>query len=329
MAAPPAHVTGLPVLRPGDDWQLTLTATPHIQLVAGAVYALTATIDLPDGAFIEGNGAIITVADEGIGALRAQGRRNISIRNVIFRGRDGDPLGSEPRFEHVAIRLTRCSGYRITDCDFENWRGCGIAVTGSTGDDYFEYRGQVSGNTFHHCYLGVSFADRAEYSLLAQNIFTRNRLAVWNSSGNLTMSGNVVVSCYGAYYSFAQTSPYGVQASDNWAHGSVTGNTFNHSNGGGGPLWKTNAAFPIGGSTVDPGPGIAINRVIPPTFSANTLWYTDVTCTQHGANIWNLTGCASSDLTVSAAGAEVRLVGCQWNRGHDPKLVGSASIAAL
>ncbi|GAB3804340.1 hypothetical protein GCM10028798_24510 [Humibacter antri] len=323
-AATPTASTALPVLTPDDDWGQVLAATPQVQLVPGAAYTLTKTVALPDNTFIEGNGAIVTVADDSTGALSADQKIDVTVRNVTFQGRTADPLGTAPSFAHVAIRLSRCTDFRVLDCDFNYWLGAGIVVTGSTSDDYFSYRGHVTGNTFHHCYFGVSFADRAEYSALSGNVFTRNRLAIWNSSGNLTATGNVVVACYGAYYSFAATSPYGSQASDNWAHGNVVGNTFNHSNGSGGVRWTGNAGFPIGGSNTDPGAGVVVSGVIPPTFSSNTLWYTNVTARNHAANAWFLTGCALSDLTVSATGANpIKIVGYQCNAGHAPTLAGT------
>lgn len=324
VAATPESAAALPVLAPGDDWSGVLAKTPQVQLVPGAAYTLTSAVELPDNALIVGNGAIVTVPDDTSAALVATQKVNVTVRGITFQGRTADPLGSAPSFGHVALRLTRCTDFRVLDCDFNYWLGAGIVVTGSVSDDYISYRGHIVGNCFDHCYFGVSFADRAEYSLLNDNIFTRNRLAIWESSGNLTATGNIVVACYGAYYSFAATSPYGIQTSDNWSHGAIVSNTFNHSNGGGGALWSSNAAFPIGGTDTDPGSGIVVNGVIPPTFSSNTMWYSNVTAANHGANAWYFTGCTLSDLTVSATGSNpIKLVGYQCNKGHDPTLKGA------
>lgn len=315
----------LPVLGPDDDWAATLARTPQVQLIAGAAYTLASPVELPNNALIEGNGAIITVATDSMGAFTATSKVGITIRGLTLQGRIDDPLNAAANFAHSAIRLVRCTSFRISDCDFNFWLGAGIAVTGSTSDDYFSYRGHIQGNNFVHCYFGVSFTDRAEYSLLANNVFNTNRLAIWNSSGNLTTTGNVLVNCYGAYYAFAKTSPFGAQTSDNWNHGAVTGNTFNHSNGSGGARWTSNVAFPIGGVSTDPGTGVVVDGLLPPTFSGNTLWYTNVKANNHSANQWLLTGCALSNLSVTATGSNpIKILGSQSNgAANAPTLVGN------
>ncbi|MHA7268152.1 hypothetical protein [Arthrobacter sp. HLT1-20] len=317
--------TALPVLSPGDDWAVVLAATPQVQLVAGAPYTLAATVDLPNNTLIEGNGAIITVATENMTAFTATSKMGITIRGLTLQGRTQDPLNQPANFAHTAIKLTRCTSFRITDCDFNFWLGAGVVVTGSTGDDYFSYRGHIQGNTFVRCYFGVSFTDRAEYCSLSENIFTANRLAIWNSCGNLTVTSNVVVNCYGAYYAYAKTSPYGSQTSDNWNHGAVSGNTFNHSNGSGGPRWTSNAAFPVGGTSADPGAGVVVDGLLPPTFSGNTLWYTNIKANNHGANQWLLTGCALSNLSITATGTNpIKILGFQSNGANNaPVLSGN------
>ncbi|WP_406142117.1 right-handed parallel beta-helix repeat-containing protein [Streptomyces sp. NBC_01089] len=306
--------TGLPILAVDADWAAVLAASPRVQLVPGATYTLSSTVELPDGCHIVGNGATVTVTGDTVGALRATGRHDIALTGIRFLGRAADPLGSAASFAHVGLRLERCTNARVVDCDFSYWRGAGIAVTGSASDDYFAYRCKLRGNSFERCYFGVSIADRSEYSVLGDNTFSYCRLAVWNSSGNWTVSGNSVMGCYGAYYSFARTSPYGTLTSDNWNHGTLSGNTFNHSDGGAKALWSANAAFPIGGSAQDPGPGIVVDGLLPPTFTGNTLWYTDIRANDLAGTGWLLSGCTLSNLTVSCTGtAPVRIVGTQSN----------------
>lgn len=329
--APAAHAaTGdvaLPVLSPGDDWATTLALTAQVQLVAGATYTLTESVNLPNNALIEGNGATVTVISDDTAAFVATSKSNITVRGVTFQGRSQDPINRAANFAHTAIRLTRCTGFRVTDCNFNFWLGAGVVVTGSTGDDYFAYRGHVQGNNFVRCYFGVSFTDRAEYCSLSENIFTANRLAIWNSSGNLTATSNVAVNCYGAYYAYSKTSPYGAQASDNWNHGALSGNTFNHSNGGGGVRWTSNVAFPIGGTVLDPGTGVVVDGLLPPTFTGNTLWYSNVKATNHSANQWLLTGCALSNLSVSASGNPIKILGFQSNgTSNAPVLSGNVQL---
>ena len=321
-AAPAVAGTGLPVLGTGDDWGKALAATPRMQLEPGATYTLSAPVELPDGCLLVGNGATVTVSGTSVPALRVTGRSHVTLIGIRFLGQKDDPVNTAMVPEHVAVTVARSSDVRVTDCAFERWRGAGLVVTGSAADDYMGARTVVGGNTFDRCFFGVSAADRSEYALLTANVFTYCRLAVWNSSGNWNIQGNTAVGCYGAYYSFAATSPYGKESGDNWNHGAVTGNTFNHANGGASPRWTKNAAFPVGGSARDPGPGVVVSGVLPPTFSGNTLWYTDVSAEDLQGSAWLLTGCALSDLTVRCTGSvPVQLLGHQG--AHAPTLTGN------
>lgn len=311
----------LPVLGPDDDFAAVLAAHAQVELVPAASYVLPGPVEVPDGCVIVGNGARVTVAGQA-GALRISGRRDVTIRDVRFVGQSTDPLGTDQVVDHVGVRITRSTNVRIVDCDFENWRGAGVVATGAAPDDYFGYRIKLRGNSFVRCYFGVSTTDRSEYSVLSDCSFTYCRLAIWNSSGNWEINNNDIVGCYGAYYSCNQTSPYGAATSDNWGHGSFVGNTANHSNGGAKALWSTGTAFPIGGVPSDPGHGVVVSGVLPPTFTGNTLWYTDVTGNNLAGTRWLLSGCTLSNLTVTATGsAGIRIVGLQSNT--TPTLTGN------
>lgn len=335
LSAAPAHAApsgvdnskhrAVPVVGPEDDLAAALAATPQVQLLHGTVYTLNSTVQLPAGTLIEGNGATITVANDSLTALHARQVSDVTLRNIRFQGRAQDPTNTAPEFGHVAVRLERSTNVRVLDCTFEFWRGAGVAVTGSTADDYFSYRSHISGNNFHRCYFGVSLADRSEYSLLTGNIFSTNRLAIWHSSGNWTVSSNITVNCYGAYYSFAKSSPYGALTSDNWNHGSVTGNTFNHSNGSGGARWTEGTSFPIGGTAQDPGTGVVVDGLLPPTFTGNTVWYSNIKGNNVGGTPWLLTGNTLSNLSISCTGNNwIHLLGFQSNgTANTPRLSGN------
>ncbi|MGP9538715.1 hypothetical protein ACT3SP_11935 [Brachybacterium sp. AOP43-C2-M15] len=326
-AAPP---TELPVLRPGQDWEAVLAETPQVQLEPGARYVLEAPVALPDGALVRGNGALVTTSSRGHGAFEVEGVRDVTLQGLRLHGAEDSPLDVPLETAHTAIRARRATNLRISDCDLVGWRGAGIAATGSIEDDYFSYGLQISDCRFEACCIGLSAADRCEYSLLSTSMFTACRLAVWNSSGNWNLSGNVVVGCYGAYYSIAATSPFGSASSDNWGHGSITGCTLNHSDGGAPRHWTGELALPVGGELRDPGPGVVLEGVLPPTFSANTLWYTSVTARALPSTVWDLTGCTLSDLRITQdGGAPVRLIGLQSHAGasHAPVLVGDVHDA--
>lgn len=331
-AAPaPAGATspdpGLPVLPVGADWQQVLAKTPQVQLEPGATYTLSATTELPDGCLIQGNGATVTTAADTFGALRISGRSDVILHGIRFLGRAENPVNSAPVFDHVALRISRSTNVQVHGCDFENWRGAGVVLTGSTADDYFAYRTTVQANRFHRCYFGVSVADRAEYGLLSDNVFTQCRLAIWNSAGNWAVTGNLASVCYAAYYSIASTSPYGSLVQDNWGHGSLVGNTFNHCTSGGSGRWSAHLPFPVGGVTRDPGSGVVVEGLLPPTFSGNTLWYSDVSATNLTGTRWLLSGSTFSNLTIRCLGvAPVHLLGTQSNGvANKPVLVGNVN----
>lgn len=327
-AGPTTNVPGLPVVKPDADLAAALATSPRIQLEPGATYRLPAPVVIPSGGLVVGNGATVTTT-AGHTAFVVSSADDVTIRGVRFVGSDADPINSAHVPEHVAVRVSRSHDVRVQDCDFLHWRGAGVVVTGSASDDYFAYRTKISGNSFSRCFMGISVADRSEYGLIADNHFVYCRLAVWNSSGNWQLTGNDVVGCYGALYTFNASSPYGALTSDNWAHGAVTGNTFNHSNGGAKALWRGNAAFAIGGVVQDPGAGIVVSGVLPPTFSGNTLWYTNVRATNLAGTRWLVSGSTLSNLTVTGEGVvPVILVGTQSNAGTaQPRLVGNVRDA--
>lgn len=326
---PPNAATGstavLPLLGVADDWQDTLTHTPQVQLEPGATYRLAHTIELPDNCLIDGNGATVMPAHHSGGAFAITRRHHVCVRNVVLQGQTIDPIGGAPLFGHVAVRATRSSDVRVENCDFSFWRGAGIVLTGSTEDDYFAYRTKLVGNNFHRCYFGVSIADRAEYGQLLANNFTSCRLAIWDSAGNWTINDNLVVACHGGYYSIAQPSPYGDFTSDNWGHGTLVGNTFNHCNAGAENYWSAHAAFPVGGVARDPGSGLVVEGVLPPTFTGNTLWYSNIHARDILGTRWLLSGCVLSNLAVSCDGAvPVELAGTQANGSENlPRLNGN------
>lgn len=103
------------------------------------------------------------------------------------------------------------------------------------------------------------------------------------------------------------------------------GNTVNHVNGSGGRHWTANTAFPIDGKKTDPGPGIVIDGVLPPTFSANILWHTDVRAKTNLGTPWILIGNTLSNLTISCSGKNaIHVLGVQENGADNiPTLEGN------
>ncbi|MFG1912144.1 hypothetical protein [Kribbella sp. NPDC048928] len=65
-----------------------------------------------------------------------------------------------------------------------------------------------------------------------------------------------------------------------------------------------------------------MSGVLPPTFTGNTLWYTDVTATNLAGTRWLLSGCTLSNLTINATGTTgIRIAGLRSNT--TPTLTGN------
>lgn len=282
-------------------------------LQSGSIYTFS-NIALPSNTFISGNGAIVTPGQSHQNCFTLTDVKNVSLRDIHFRGQTAGAAGGALNTSHIAVQIIKSQDVLIHGCSFKNWLGAGIVSRGSTsGVSYFNYRLIISNNTFDQCFFGISIADRSEYSIFSNNILTSCRVGTWHSSGNWNINGNTYVTCRAPYLSFGNTSPFGTYSSDNWNHGSFTANILNHSNSGGDTPWGA-ISFPIGGVASDP-TGVVISGVLPPTFTGNTLYYTNldftgVTATSTSSP-WQITGCVFSQMTISASQSGViALVGC-------------------
>lgn len=292
----------------------TYGGNAKIFLAAGATYTLTSAVSLPAGTQIEGNGATVTVDSTSHGAFTfgtsSAVTTGLKLRNIIFLGQAADATNSALNTAHVALSTQRAQDINIEGCIFRFWLGAGMTQQAVAGDQ-FTQRNIIHGNTFDRCYFGLSLADRAEFNLVYGNHFNQCRLGVWSAAGNNKVDCNEFLDCYGAYYSYAQTSPFGTFTSDNWSHGSFVGNTANHSNGSGGTRWTSNVSFSIGGVSTDPGTGFVCNGVLQPTFAGNTFYYTNITSTNCTLPDWNIVGSVLAQMVVTQSGSNtVTLVGC-------------------
>lgn len=282
-------------------------------LQANQTYSFS-NIILPSNTTIIGNGAFVTPGSLSNKCFLLTDVTNIVLRDIYFLGQSTPAKGSALNTSHVAVQIQRSQDVTIQGCSFVNWLGAGIVSQGSTsGISYYNYRVIITGNKFDQCFFGISIADRSEYSNFSNNILSSCRVGTWHSSGNWNLIGNTYVTCRAPYLSYAKTSPFGLLSSDNWNHGSFIGNIANHSNSGGNSSWGA-ASFLIGGVSSDP-TGIVISGVLPPTFSGNTLYYTNldfsgVTATST-STAWQITGCVFSQMTITATTpGTITLVGC-------------------
>lgn len=282
-------------------------------LRAGTTYTFS-NIALPSNTFIAGNGAFVIPGSTSNKCFTLTDVTNVTLRDINFRGQTAGAAGGALNTSHVAIYIQRSQNVLVHGCSFNNWLGAGIISQGSTsGISYYNYRMIFSNNKFDQCFFGISIADRSEYSIFSNNILTSCRVGTWHSSGNWNIIGNTYVTCRAPYLSYGKTSPFGTLSSDNWNHGSFTGNILNHSNAGGNTSWGA-ASFPIGGVQSDPS-GVVISGVLPPTFAGNTLYYTNLDFTGVSATStstpWQITGCVFSQMTITASQSGViSLVGC-------------------
>lgn len=77
----------------------------------------------------------------------------------------------------------------------------------------------------------------------------------------------------------------------------------------------------------DLGCGGVVGGVLPPTFSGNTLWYTDLRAGDLLGTRWLISGCTLSNLSMTATGSvPVALVGTQSTAAANaPRLNGNAT----
>lgn len=285
----------------------------NFMLQAGRTYTFSNVV-LPSNTTILGNGAFVIPGSTTNKCFLLTDVTNITLRDIYFKGQTAAAAGGALNTAHVAVHIQRSQNVIINGCSFINWLGAGIVSQGATtGISYYNYRMIISNNKFDQCFFGISLADRSEYCMFSNNILSSCRVGTWHSSGNWNINGNTYVTCRAPYLSYAKTSPFGSLSSDNWNHGSFVGNIMNHSNSGGNSAWGA-ASFAIGGTASDP-TGVVINGVLPPTFTGNTLYYTNLDFSGVALAVastpWQITGCVLSQMTVSSdSPGAIALVGC-------------------
>ncbi len=285
-------------------------------LQGGVQYQFTNVI-LPSDVTITGNGATVITGNTSYKCFIIRDVKNVRLRDINFKGSPDEVVGKPLLTTHVAVHIQRSQDVAIDGCVFSNWQGAGIVAQGaqSGGISYFDYRTTVTNNKFEQCFFGISIADRSEYGNFTGNILTSCRVGTWHTSGNWMINSNNYVSCGAPYLSIGKTSPFGSQSSDNWNHGSLVGNIMNHANSGGHKAWR-NTPFTVGGASINPH-GVVISHVLPPTFTGNTLYYTDLDFTDVMATStntpWHITGNVFAQMSIKANAANrIAMVGSSF-----------------
>lgn len=266
-------------------------------------------IVIPSGVTIIGNGSTVRAATADAPVFRiSQNVHQIYIQGINFDGNlKGTPYGRDVVKTHIGIEVYKASYVTIENCGFEDFLGAGISMFNHNGNK-LAVDLRVSGCRFSRCQYGWIAWYNCEYGILSDNHFTNCRVGMWNCSGNWLVSGNVAVDCRAAYISTPKPNEIAFSTGGNFAHGTITGNTMNHSNDS--PWPATPLKF---GNATRAFQGVVFDSVLPVTFTGNSMWYTDFSA-ENLLDEFYLTGCTLSNCLVTASGKHaMHLTGC-WVR---------------
>ena len=299
------------VLKATDNLQSVLNAgKTNISLNPQVTYSFNGVV-LPSGTTLMGNGATITSPDTTkaifyAGDASSTGTSNIILEGIHFKGSSETPDNAASVATDVGVYLHASAKIKITNCRFDNFLGAGIACDyfpSAPALDYHMQQNVISTNVFHYCYYGIAIWNRAEYGVFSSNIVSYCRVGIWSQSGNWAFTGNSIFKCRAGFVSTLNTNSLVTVAGINPQHGSLVGNIVNHCRCDQSCGWAT-SNYAIGTNSVDY-QGVTISGAsgcIPPTFTGNTLYYSDLKYTgsaSSGIAVWYVTGCVLSNMTIS------------------------------
>ncbi len=249
-----------------------------IEIKSNSPITIHSTIQVAKGVHLNGNNnrLIASKNDFTIFSLQ-QGVNNCLFENLQIAGQKHSAVNKGFVKSNVGFKLNRAYKNVFKNIHFENFSGACITFQGSASDDVYTHRAMVLGCSFSNSFIGISHTDRYEYSIVSNCFFSRCRVGVIGNSGNWNVTGNSFVTCPTPLLSINKTTPYGTLNSDNWAHGIFSSNKIEHSASGGGIRWTNNLKFTVGGTPFSQTGGVYIEGVIPPTMSANSYYYSNLT----------------------------------------------------
>ncbi len=254
------------------------TPNVSIEIKSNTPITIHSTIQVAKGVHLNGNNnrLIANKKDFPIFYLK-QGANNCLFENLRIIGQKSSAVNKGFVKSNVGFKLNRAYKNVFKNIHFENFSGACITFQGSASDDVYTHRAMVLGCSFSNSFIGISHTDRYEYSIISNSFFSRCRVGIIGNSGNWNVTGNSFVTCSTPLLAINKITPYGTLSSDNWAHGVFASNKIEHSASGGGTRWTSNLNFTVGGTSFSQKGGIHIEGVIPPTMSANSFYFSNLT----------------------------------------------------
>lgn len=275
-----------------------------IQLNPSYSYSMN-NISIPSGVAIIGNGATITSPSTDYPVFTIESSTtDVFIKDVNFVGATSSPNNAAMVSTDCAIYIDGAKRIKIKNNYIKNFLGAAIVCKGygTAGQTAKDINNYVTENTIITCYMAILSYYYHEYSSFLNNNISWCRLGIWSQSGNNDWNGNFVTKCRAAFVSSDDTNSIVDDAGGNRQHGTVTGNTFNHCRSDQTTAWNSSNytvnSVDYQGIWID-----GANTTYPPTYSANTQYYTDLTyinSASSGISRWNLTGCLFSNCTISS-----------------------------
>jgi len=253
---------------------------------------------------IIGNQAVVNSGNTNSPALAINESTNIIIENVIFKGANtGSIYASSANQDDNGIVIYKSNTVTVKGCSFSNFTGAGINMYNYKGNKLY-LQNIIQGNRFVDCQYGIAIWYNSEYSLVEGNEIANCRIGIYNSSGNISIIGNVIVKCRASLVSTNSLNSIKFAEGGNHAHGTIVGNSFNHSNDSGFPASKIMVAN--GAEAIQ---GLFLEGVIPHNITSNSFWYTDLAFRNILDDVY-LTGCVFSNNRITVSGKKVYLAGC-------------------
>jgi hypothetical protein len=308
------------VLKETDDLQTILNTAGMnkiIRLNPNYNYQMY-NITIPDGVVIYGENAKIKSLGRDksifyIGRPEINATLHVKLFDIQFEGVSDVVNNLACINKDRGVEVCRAMDVTVNRCSFKYFLGCGLLAYDYPGGLHHSQLNDFSDNTFEWCYFALMGGATSEFTICARNKFKLCRVAIWNQGGNWQYTDNMITYCRSAFISTGASNPVLSASTVNLGHGQVSGCIINHDGVGQTPAWS-DANYQINGVDYE---GIFVdgaNSNIPPLFTGNTLYYTNivyVNSAASGMDKWKLTGCVFSlNILECDTLGKLALVGC-------------------
>lgn len=238
------------------------------------------------------------------------GAKNISIEKISFESEEGVDGYNKPFIANsTAIELYKSANTTVQNCDFTGFRSAALNIYNYLGVKR-EQNNSITNNRFDRCWMGVAMWHSSEYSILSGNRFTLCRTAIYNESGNWEIIGNNICDCRAIIVVTNRPGQVNIKPGGNFAHGSIVGNTMNHS----GDAWPNSPKLTIDGIDFDPKGVWIYGDIISHSFVGNICWYTPFTFSGGITDDIYISGGLINNSTITSDGATIHISGVDSQR---------------